>query len=232
MVHPTEAAGLSVDSADEKSPYMRPKDAASILLIDRSMDRLRVLVGKRSSAHVFMPDLYVFPGGRRDPRDHALPFGTDLHPAVMDNLIRSAARPLTAAGARALALAAIRELHEETGLRFGSDARQQERPDLSKLRFVARAITPPGKVRRFDTRFFCCFTDDVGINPAVLNDSRELLGLQWLDIHGNSSLNMAPITRIILEDVTKFMIGDPSLQFENPVRQYFERRGKFIRGFL
>ncbi|WP_320201957.1 NUDIX hydrolase [Agrobacterium sp. rho-13.3] len=211
---------------------MRPKDAASILLIDRSMDRLRVLVGKRSSAHVFMPDLYVFPGGRRDPRDHALPFGADLHPAVMDNLIRSAARPLTAAGARALALAAIRELHEETGLRFGNDARQQERPDLSKLRFVARAITPPGKVRRFDTRFFCCFTDEVGINPAVLNDSRELLDLQWLDIQGNSSLNMAPITRLVLEDVTKFMIGDPSLQFESPVRQYFERRGKFIRGFL
>ncbi len=211
---------------------MRPKDAASILLLDRSTDRTRVLVGKRSSAHVFMPDVFVFPGGRRDARDHALPYSGDLHPAVTDKLIHAASRPLTASGARALALAAIRELHEEMGLRFGGDADECHAPDLSHLRFVARAITPPGKVRRYDTRFFCCFTDEAGINPNAFSDSEELLSLQWLDIEDNSSLNMAPITRLVLEDVTKFMIGDPSLQFESPVRQYFERRGKFIRGFL
>ncbi len=191
-----------------------------------------MLVGKRSSAHVFMPDVFVFPGGRRDARDHALPYSGDLHPAVTDKLINAASRPLTASGARALALAAIRELHEETGLRFGGDAGECHAPDLSHLRFVARAITPPGKVRRYDTRFFCCFTDEAGINPNAFSDSEELLSLQWLDIEDNSSLNMAPITRLVLEDVTKFMIGDPSLQFESPVRQYFERRGKFIRGFL
>jgi len=179
-----------------------------------------------------MPDVYVFPGGRRDPRDHALPFGKDLHPAVVDGLLRSASRPMTVAGARALALAAIRELHEETGLRFGETPQEQDKPDLSKLRYVARAITPPGRVRRFDTRFFCCFTDEVGIDPQTIQDSQELEGLHWLDIRDNSSLNMAPITRMVLEDVTKFMIGDHSLQFESPVRQYFERRGKFICGFL
>ncbi|SCX01010.1 NUDIX hydrolase [Agrobacterium rosae] len=211
---------------------MRPKDAASILLLDRSKDGIRVLVGKRSSAHVFMPDVFVFPGGRRDARDHALPYSGDLHPAVRDRLIRATSRPLTVSGARALALAAIRELHEETGLRFGNAAGEPQPPDLSRLRFVARAITPPGRIRRYDTRFFCCFTDEVDVDPAAISDSEELLDLQWLDIYDNTSLNMAPITRMVLEDVTKFMIGDHSLQFESPVRQYFERRGIFIRGFL
>ncbi len=216
----------------EKPAYLRPKDAASLILVDRSTGNPRILVGKRSSGHVFMPDVYVFPGGRRDPRDHALPFSGDLHPAVAHNLLRSASRPITISGARALALAALRELHEETGLRFGSTPEQQNNPDLSKLRYVARAITPPGRVRRFDTRFFSCFTDEVGIDPETIQDSHELESLHWLDIRDNSSLNMAPITRMVLEDVTKFMIGDQTLQFESPVRQYFERRGKFIRGFL
>lgn len=216
----------------EKPAYLRPKDAASLILVDRSTGNPRILVGKRSSGHVFMPDVYVFPGGRRDPRDHALPFSGDLHPAVVQNLLRSASRPMTISGARALALAAVRELQEETGLRFGSSPEQQINPDLSTLRYVARAITPPGRVRRFDTRFFCCFTDEVGIDPETIQDSHELESLHWLDIRDNSSLNMAPITRMVLEDVTKFMIGDQTLQFESPVRQYFERRGKFIRGFL
>nr|WP_234902479.1 NUDIX domain-containing protein [Agrobacterium larrymoorei] len=216
----------------ENAPYLRPKDAASLILVDRSTGNPRILVGKRSSAHVFMPDVYVFPGGRRDPRDHALPFDGDLHPVIVQKLLQSASRPMTISSARALALAAHRELGEETGLRFGRTPEQQQKPDLSKLRYVARAITPPGRVRRFDTRFFCCYTDEVGIDPATIQDSHELESLHWLDIRDNSSLNMAPITRIVLEDVTKFMIGDPSLPFESPVRQYFERRGKFIRGFL
>ena len=48
---------------------MRPRDAASIMLLDRVGGRVRVLMGRRHSAHAFMPDLYVFPGGRRDTGD-------------------------------------------------------------------------------------------------------------------------------------------------------------------
>ncbi|MQB20645.1 NUDIX domain-containing protein [Agrobacterium tumefaciens] len=210
---------------------MRPRDAACLILVDRSNGSPRVLVGKRSSSHVFMPDVYVFPGGRRDPRDHALPFGVDLNPLVIDKLRRSASRAITVAGARALALAAVRELEEETGLSFRTE-RAQQGPDLSPLRYVARAITPPGRIRRFDTRFFFCFTDDVGIEPANIKDSAELQDLQWLDMRDSSGVNMAAITRMVLEDVTNFMIGDQPLHFESRVRLYFERRGTFIRGFL
>ncbi len=222
---------MPADSQAEKSPYLRPRDAACLILVDRSNGSPRVLVGKRSSSHVFMPDVYVFPGGRRDPRDHALPFGVDLNPLVIDKLRRSASRAITVAGARALALAAVRELEEETGLSFRTE-RAQQGPDLSPLRYVARAITPPGRIRRFDTRFFFCFTDDVGIEPANIKDSAELQDLQWLDMRDSSGVNMAAITRMVLEDVTNFMIGDQPLHFESRVRLYFERRGTFIRGFL
>ncbi len=222
---------MPAESQAEKSPSLRPRDAACLILVDRSNGSPRVLVGKRSSGHVFMPDVYVFPGGRRDPRDHALPFGVDLDPLVIDKLRRSASRAMTVAGARALALAAVRELEEETGLCFRTE-RARQGPDLSPLRYVARAITPPGRVRRFDTRFFFCFTDDVGIEPANIKDSAELQDLQWLDMRDSSGVNMAAITRMVLEDVTNFMIGDQPLQFESRVRLYFERRGTFIRGFL
>jgi 8-oxo-dGTP pyrophosphatase MutT (NUDIX family) len=212
-------------------PNIRSKDAASIILLDRSRASPRVLMGLRSKAHAFMPGLYVFPGGRRDAGDHALPFSRDLAAQELAKLSLGSTRPLSPAGARALALAAARELQEETGLLLGSDAARHG-PDLSRLRFLARAITPPGHIRRYDTRFFCCFTDEVDIDPSAFVDSDELHDLQWLDITRNSSLNMPAITRMVLEDVTNIMIGDPSLESDSPVRHYFVRRGRFIRGFL
>lgn len=219
---------LSRDPETVSAP-MRPRDAASIILFDRSGLGPKVLMGQRSSAHVFMPGAYVFPGGKRDPRDHALPFSGDLHPAVLNSLTASAARRLSAAGARALALAAARELFEETGVNLGMGA---EGPDLSRFRYVARAITPPGNVRRYDARFFCCYADELGLDVRLTRDSDELSNVQWLDMTDLSGLNMPKITRTVLEDVTKLMIGDPSLPFESPARLYITRHGRFIRDFV
>ncbi|WP_333898914.1 NUDIX hydrolase [Agrobacterium pusense] len=215
--------------ADAASAPLRPRDAASLILFDRSGPTTRVLMGQRSSAHVFMPGTYVFPGGKRDPRDHALPFSGDLHPAVLDSLTASASRRLSAAGARALALAAARELVEETGVELGPAT---EGPDLSCFRYVARAITPPGNVRRYDTRFFCCYADELRLDIRLTRDSEELHNVQWLDMTDLSGLNMPKITRTVLEDVTNFMIGDPSLPYESPARLYVTRHGRFIRDFV
>lgn len=219
-----------VSLAAERLKATRPQDAASIILIDRSSSKPKVLMGKRGAGHVFMPDVYVFPGGRRDRNDHALPFASDLDPTVYSSLQKRVARPLGAGGARALALAAIRELHEETGLIFGSPETQA--PDLSPLRFVARAITPPGHVRRYDTRFFCVFTDETQLNLDALHDTDELVDVSWLDMDALCSLNMAQITRSILEDVTKLMIVDPVLSFKNSVPFYFMRHGHAVREHL
>lgn len=206
---------------------VRPKDAASLLLIDRSAATPRVLVGRRGSGHVFMPDVYVFPGGRRDARDHALPFSADLHPRVLEKLLAATPGRMTIARARALALAALREMHEETGLSCPTGC-----ADLSCLRYVARAITPPGNVRRYDTRFFLAFCDEIRFDLDHLADSAELQDLHWLDFAGISGLKLPRITLTVLEDVKSLMADDPRLAFENPVNFYFMRHGRFVRSRL
>lgn len=203
---------------------VRPRDAASLLLIDRSSTTPKVLMGRRGSGHVFMPDLYVFPGGRRDPRDHALPFSRDLHPQVIEKLLGGSRGGMGASGARALALAAVRELCEETGAVVAEPAG----PDLSTLRYVARAITPPGSVRRFDTRFFLGFSDEMPFDLSQLGDSSELQDVRWLDMADLSSLNMPAITRTILGDVKDLMLADPSLAFGGPVPFYAMRYGRLV----
>ncbi|AUX75939.1 NUDIX hydrolase domain-containing protein [Sinorhizobium fredii] len=220
-----------------KHPPLRPRDAASIMLLDRSNKGVRVLMGKRHSAHAFMPDLYVFPGGRRDPTDHRLGFSGDLKPTVLSALKASEGRPIPEGRARALALAAARELFEEAGVCLGrqhspSGAPLPFLPDLTNLRYMARAITPPGQARRFDTRFFAVFADEAEIEPSAILDSRELQDLQWIDVNDFSSLQVPEITAIILADLRAGLEADSSLPHDRAIPFYFTRRGRFLRTLL
>lgn len=221
----------------QRSAKVRPRDAASVMLLDRADGRVRILMGKRNSAHVFMPDLYVFPGGRRDAGDHRIGFGSDLHPTVLRALKLTGARELTDARARALALAGLRELYEEAGIAVGQPTPSVTAPvpflpDLAKLRYMARAITPPGQVRRFDTRFFALFADEAEIDPTHFLDSRELQDLQWIDLNDFPSLRIPDITAIILADLRKSLDADPSLLGERPIPLYAARRGRLVRTLL
>lgn len=220
----------TVSKAAELPPpaRIRPRDAATLILIDRSSAQPRVLMGLRSNRHVFMPDLFVFPGGRRDRGDGMAPTSDELQMKVLAQLARPG-DAVTAHRARGLAVAAVRELHEETGLAIGT-LKERLWPALSGLRYVARAITPPGGLRRFDTRFFCTFTDEVDVDPAAIRDSDELSCLQWLDIQGLCDLKMPPITRTILDDLKKSMQTDPSLPFGSAGPFYYPRRGRMLRG--
>lgn len=181
-----------------------------------------------------MPDLYVFPGGRRDQRDHALPFSGDLNPAVMDLLLRRCPPTMGQSGARALALAALRELHEETGLRLGPAALSDMsyRPDLSSLRFVARAVTPPGAVRRFDNRFFATFVDEASIDLQSLRESDELSDFRWLDLAALHSVRLPEIVAVVARDLKISLESDPSLPFGSDVYTYSNRNGQFLRSRL
>src|SRR5262249_4555195 len=100
------------------APAPRPRDAATLILIDRSGSVPKVLLGKRHGGHAFMPDKFVFPGGRVEAHDRHAPVVGRLDQHVEDKLMRHVSRP-SRDKARALAVAAIREVFEETGLLVG-----------------------------------------------------------------------------------------------------------------
>jgi 8-oxo-dGTP pyrophosphatase MutT (NUDIX family) len=192
-----------------RSP-LRPKDAATLALVRQGRAGPEVLMGERSAKHVFMPHLYVFPGGRVDRADSYVKPITGLRPDVARGLVRSC----SPRRAQALALAAIRETFEETGLIVGTphngDAPRRVpegwrdyyasgmAPALHTLTYVARAITPPGRARRFHARFF--FADGGQVHGA-LKSNGELLNLHWVPIAEAFDLNIRAITARVLTEV-------------------------------
>src|SRR6201986_2444159 len=120
----TEAANVVHEQKEaDHHPYFRPKDAATLILVDRTTATPKVLVGKRHDNVVFMPGKFVFPGGRVDKTDNRVPVAAPIPKALEETLLRGSPR-ITPSRARSLAIAAIREACEETGLCLGrkSDA--------------------------------------------------------------------------------------------------------------
>jgi len=123
-------------------------------------------MGRRHERHKFMPGKYVFPGGRLDYADTRAPAVGDLDRDVEARLVTNTRAGMDARRARALALAAIRETFEETGLAIGVPQNGDHgisrslawrdfhkcglTPRLDGLQFIARAITPPGRVQPTD----------------------------------------------------------------------------------
>ncbi|PWW04278.1 hypothetical protein DFR52_101973 [Hoeflea marina] len=216
--------------ADRSHPPRKPRDAASLLLIDRSGAKPKVLVGKRGKKHVFMPDLYVFPGGRRDAGDSRIALAVPLERSVEAQLLRATPARFSTATARGLAVAAAREMLEEASVSLTPpDSTSTFRPDVSSFRFIARAITPPGESRRFDTRFFACFVDEVGADPATVRDSEELQDLTWVPLDEPETVPMPRITSVILSELVKALADDSSLPFGRPVPFYSFSRGRRTR---
>lgn len=183
----------------------RPRDAATLILVRRDGSVPRVLMGQRHGGHAFMPNKFVFPGGRLDPSDSRTKPLRDLDQAVLAKLMARMRTKATAARARAFALAALRETFEETGLLFGrSDIASP--PDLSALVYFARAITPPGRTRRFDSRFFVADAAHVGNldNPSGVG-TEELLTPAWFTLEETLGLDLPSITKDILRRLRPFL---------------------------
>ena len=195
---------------DEEKPFdppdavkpkaIKPRDAAPLILVRGGRE---VMMGQRAKGHVFMPDKWVFPGGRVDPGDARLPAACELTPET-EALLRKGGvvrRP-----PRAFALAAARETREEAGLILGGDAG----PDLSKLRFVARAITPPYRPRRFDARFFLADAEEVLADDRPVM-GEELLHTRWFSLDEAEALDLPSITRFVLKEVRARLAGEAVL---------------------
>jgi 8-oxo-dGTP pyrophosphatase MutT (NUDIX family) len=196
---------------------VRPKDAATLILINRTSDKPSVLMGRRNGGHNFMPGKWVFPGGRIDRADFHAPFATDLRPEVAARLGKTASLTL----GRALALAAIRETFEEVGLLLArpSAARpgsgpwreflaQGALPDLAALEFVARAVTPPLSPKRFDARFFMAEADRL-ISLERQPDCGELDEIAWVELGAALTLDLPSVTRFVLREIP-LRLGDPT----------------------
>lgn len=65
---------------------VRPRDAATLIIVRTGAGEPRVLMGQRSANHKFMPNKFVFPGGKVDCADNRIVPPLDLHPHVMDRL--------------------------------------------------------------------------------------------------------------------------------------------------
>jgi 8-oxo-dGTP pyrophosphatase MutT (NUDIX family) len=229
------------DFALGKGP-LRPRDAATLILLDRAGSTNKVLIGRRHRNHAFMPGKFVFPGGRTDPADSRIPVASGLHPSVETKLMGGRT---SHARARAIALSAVRETYEEAGLLLGLPgafsttkadwqgfADNGVCPTLANLRFVARAITPPGRVRRFDTRFLAAFRDDVAVELADGGPTNELEEIVWLPIEDAMQADIPAITRTVLGDLAARLETDPELHPDGEVPFYHLRHNRFRRDIL
>lgn len=188
------------------------RNAATVIALRDRATNPKVLMGQRGSKAVFMPNKVVFPGGAVDPDDAMIPLAAPIPDPCASRLLEDSPIDLVTA----LGAAAIRELWEETGLVLGRPgawdtppadwetfAATGHIPDASALRFVFRAITPPGRPRRFDARFFV-----VDADQAVASDlddfsaaCDELSALQWIPLEEARSFDLPFITEVVLAEV-------------------------------
>ena len=216
----TEAAKPEVNPEKEADhyPYRRPVDAATLILVDRTGATPKVLVGKRHDKVVFQPGKIVFPGGRVDTSDARVPIAAPIPGLLEANLLKGKPK-ITPSRARALAVAAIREACEETGLCLGRKTNGTAPalegawrpftdagllPDPSGLFLVARAITPPGRVRRFDTRFFTADASTITHRvEGVIHADAELVELVWVELGSKPLADLHPMTKRVLTELER-----------------------------
>lgn len=186
----------------------KPRDAASLILLRQRPERsgsgpgsspgsnpgsnLEVLLGKRARQHRFLPDVYVFPGGKIDASDLSDTSHNDLNKKDYLNLLQSKT-PLRLA--RALGIAAARETWEETGLLLGHMQDGRLSPDLASLVYLGRAITPAQSPIRYHARFFAA---DAALAGGQLRETGELLDLAFRPLDQALQLPLADITEFML----------------------------------
>ena len=226
-------------------PNTRPRDAATLILLNRSGTVPKVLMGRRHEGHVFLPGKYVFPGGRVDPADRLIPVASDLDPRTQARLMLQTRQP-SAAKARTFALTAIRETFEETGLLVGSKhgdatlipegpwsgfAQAGVMPDLGRFTSLhvrsRRRAGPAAMTRAFFTAEVSAIAHRV---EGVVGPQAELVELVWMPIAEAANLDLIAITKIVLRDLQAQI--DAGFSHDHPVPFYRMLHGKRVRTML
>ncbi len=237
------AERMTMQERNQSFPDSDPRDAATLMLIDRSGPTPKILLGRRHHGHKFMPGKFVFPGGRIEPLDREMSAVSELHPDTEKKLLKRVPSPERP---RAFAPAAVRELAEETGLMLGVErdeppqtpgeiwtefAKAKIHPDLGQIHFIARAITPPRRPKRFDTRFLTADASAVAHTiEGVVGPDSELVELIWVPIEEATRLDMPTITGIVLEELLARVKA--GMGHDLPVPFYFMENQQFFRELL
>ncbi len=215
------------------------RNAATVIVLRNRYDDPSVLMGQRGAQAAFMPSKFVFPGGAVDAADADVPLCHPLSQICANRLREDCTEDL----GQALAAAAIRELWEETGLILGepgnwpgdipSDwqgyADTRHIPSAKALQFVFRAITPPGRPRRFDARFFLL---DAGEISGDLDNfsaaSDELSHLQWVPLKKVREFDLPFITEVVLAEIAA-RADDPTPPASVPFFHNDDETSLFLR---
>ena len=214
--------------------YIKPKNASTMILVDGPQNDPVILMGKRNKKLKFMPGALVFPGGSVDQYDGSVPVAEELSERTQSRLLSAMRGRPTKRGARALGVAAIREVAEESGLLLGKSGTFNTDhedwkdfcnkglvPSLSALRLFSRAITPPGNSRRFDTWFFVARASEVGFAPeGGFDPDGELEELQWIRPKDAITQDTREITRVMLVELINRLERDPDLSDDYPAPHY------------
>ncbi len=216
------------------------RNAATVIFVREAATAPKVLMGQRGAKAAFMPDRFVFPGGAMDPGDQDIPLATPL-----SDLCRARIDELSAPGlGPGLAAAAVREVWEETGLILGEPGAWPAHhvpddwhsfsaagylPSAAALSFVFRAVTPPGRPRRFDARFFVADANAIQGDPDDLSRaSGELSHLQWIPLEEVRNFHLPFVTEVVLAEVAAALpyLGPPDTVpfFDNGVEESLFRR--------
>ena len=188
------------------------RNAASVILIRDAATNPRVLMGQRGKNAAFMPNKYVFPGGAVDPDDGFIQLVGLPDADSMRRLALQSEPGLE----HAIIASAIREVWEETGLRFGTQGTPPPQPardwvdfhadglvpDAAGFSYIFRAITPPKRPRRFDARFFLVNAEQaVGELDDFSAAQDELSHLHWVRVNEARQLNLPFVTEVVLAEV-------------------------------
>jgi len=189
------------------------RDAATVIMVRQGGGGPEILMGQRGAKASFMPNKFVFPGGAVDAEDR-FSSGLEMGDELREKLGAQAGQDMP----EALVHAAIREVWEETGLILGVKDEASLAavvpenwagfyaagyvPRATGMRFIFRAITPPGRPRRFDARFIMVNAELIDSDPDDFSGaSGELSHLQWIALAEVQKFELAFITEIVLAEL-------------------------------
>ncbi|WP_025772223.1 NUDIX hydrolase [Thioalkalivibrio sp. HK1] len=206
---------MSGSTVAESPAASRPRDAASLIVVRTGADgESECLMGRRRRSARFLPGYFVFPGGSVEKADFRARSASILDPSSIWAMGVGDRR----SRAEALAMAAVRETWEETGVliaepgdvgsapgpAFDEMRRLNLAPALGRLVYLGRAITPTFSAIRFHARFFLVRIDAesdpagaLSADPGDLCKDGELECLSWVRLSRVSDLETIRVTRFM-----------------------------------